>query len=215
MKIENTQVFGFEASIRALRNPMDSWGKSDSRLKDFNPSSITYKNINAEDFILGDTDMQLSQKLSKAGTEHRKHLRMIHVWADWTLPRYIHSEVDTYKHINKISCSTMHTLMKKPISEANFEKDNIPSKLIDKINSYIELYKKCNDKEEKNDYLIACKNLLPEGFLQMRTINTNYECLLSIYNQRKNHRLPQWHEICDWIIQLPYFIELTGLEVGI
>ena len=213
MKIENEQVFGFEAAIRAMRNPLNSWDKSDSRIKSCDdPLYWADKNANEERFVLGEKDMQLSQKLTKAGAEHRKHLRMIQVWADFTLPRFLHSEIDTYKFINKISCSTMHTLMKNPISKDNFEKDNIPAKLIDKINTYIKLYNETDDKEEKTEYLIACKNILPEGFLQKRTINTNYECLLSMYLQRKNHRLPQWHKICDWIINLPYFKELTGVE---
>ncbi len=211
MKIENTEVYGFQSAIRAMRNPMDSWNKSDSGTFDISPHEINDKNINYEHFSLGDNDKKLSQTLTKAGTEHRKHLRMIQVWADFTLPRYIWSEMDTYKYINKNSCSTMHKLMSREITEEDFELDNIPFKLIDKINTYIQSYKESNSNEEKNNNLIACKNILPEGFLQKRTINTNYECLLSMYHQRKNHKLPQWHKICNWILELPYFTELTGI----
>ncbi|MDK2830088.1 MAG: hypothetical protein PWP67_2922 [Clostridium butyricum] len=214
MKIENTQVFGFEASIRALRNPLNSWNKSDSRIKSCDdPSYWSDKNANEERFILGENDMLLSQKLTKAGTEHCKHLRLITVWFDIIAPRFFYCEFDTYKYKENVSCSTMHTLMKKPISEQDFEKDNIPASLIEKINTYIKLYQETNDVEEKRDYLIACKNILPEGFLQKRTVCTNYQTLLNIYKQRRHHKLPQWQQFCDWIINLPYFQELTGIEV--
>lgn len=216
MNIENTEVFGFEAAIRAMRNPLNSWDRSDSQHKSFHYDKWSYwldDNANTEGFILGKKDKELSQKLSKSGTEHRKHLRFIRVWSDWTLPRYIWAEVDTYKHIDKISCSTMHTLMKSHVSKSDFEQDNVPNALIEQINNYIDLYNNTKDKEERKKYLIACKNILPEGFLQKRTISTNYECLLSMYLQRKNHRLPEWRKICNWILDLPYFIELTGVEI--
>jgi len=213
MKIENTQVFGFEAAIRAMRNPLNSWDKSDSRIKSCdNPLYWEDKNVNEEKFVLGEKDMQLSQKLTKAGTEHCKHLRFITVWVDITAPRFWWQEFDTYRHLEKISCSTMHTLMKAPISKANFEYDNLPDSLIEKINTYIQLYQNSNDEEEKKNYLIACKNILPEGFQQKRTITTNYQCLLNMYQQRKNHRLPQWHKACKWVLSLPYFCELTGIK---
>lgn len=214
MKIENEQVFGFEAAIRAMRNPLDSWDKSDSRIKSYDdPLYWADKNANEERFVLGEKDMQLSQKLTKAGTEHCKHLRLIQVWFDITAPRFFYIEFDTYKHKENVSCSTMHTLMKKPVSEEDFEKDNIPTSLIEKINTYIKLYQETSDAEEKRDYLIACKNILPEGFLQKRTVCTNYQTLLNMYKQRQQHRLSQWRYFCDWILQLPYFKELTGIEV--
>ncbi len=208
MLIENTEVYGFQASIRAMRNPMDSWGKSDSTITQF----WMDENDNVEGFVLGDTDKKLSQSLTKAGAEHCKHLRLISVWFDVTAPRFWYQEFDTYKHKENVSCSTMHTLMKKDVDEDCFEIDNIPSALIDKINGYIDAYKNTKDAEEKNDYLLACKNLLPEGFLQKRTVWTNYQTLYAMCCQRDNHRLPQWHYVCEWIRELPYFIELTGLE---
>ena len=215
MKIENTQVFGFEAAIRAMRNPLDSWDKSDSFIVGSSKSyigSICYKD-NIEKFALGEADAKLSQKLTKAGDSHSKHLRFIRVWADIIAPRFWWQEMDTYKHADKISESTMHTLMKKHISEQDFEIDNIPAYLIEKINTYIDLYQQTDDVEEKHNYLIACKNVLPEGFLQKRTVCTNYQTLLNMYKQRQQHRLSQWRYFCDWILQLPYFKELTGIEV--
>src|SRR5690606_34973850 len=98
------------------------------------------------------------------------------------------------------------------ISEQDFEIDNIPAYLIEKINTYIDLYQQTDDAEEKREYLIACKNILPEGILQKRTVCTNYQTLLSMYNQRRNHRLYQWQEFCNWILRLPYFTELTGIN---
>lgn len=100
--------------------------------------------------------------------------------------------------------------MSKNIIQDNFE-NKVPSCIIDEINTCIQAYKKTDSNNVKNDLLRYCKNILPEGFLQKRTINTNYECLLSMYNQRKNHKLPEWHKICDWILELPYFTELTGI----
>jgi len=215
MKIKNTQVFGFEAAIRAMRNPLDSWDKSDSFIVGSSKSyigSICYQD-NIEKFALGEADAKLSQKLTKAGDSHSKHLRFIRVWADIIAPRFWWQEMDTYKHVDKISESTMHTLMKKHISEQDFEIDNIPAYLIEKINTYIDLYQQTDDVEEKHNYLIACKNVLPEGFLQKRTVCTNYQTLLNMYRQRRHHKLPQWQQFCNWIIHLPYFQELTGIEV--
>jgi hypothetical protein len=213
MKIENTQVFGFEAAIRAMRNPLNSWAKSDSKIEGCdNPLYWSKENANEERFILGENDMLLSQKLTKAGTEHCKHLRLISVWFDITAPRYFYTEFDTYKHKENVSCSTMHTLMKTPLSEDDFEKDNIPASLIDKINEYIKLYQQSEDTEEKREYLVACKNILPEGYLQKRTVWTTYQTLLNILHQREHHRLPQWQYFCEWIVRLPYFKELTGIK---
>jgi len=215
MKIENTQVFGFGSALRGMRNPLDSWDKSDSYLlSNHKHFSDTYEE-NIEGFVLGNADKNLSQRLVNAGTEHCKHLRMIQVWLDITLPRYIWTEFDTYQHVNKISCSTMHTLMKKPITPDMFE-DNfnyITENQIDTIMGFIDSYKKSNDNEEKKKCKYIVKSLLPESFLQKRTINTSYMTLLNMYKQRKNHELPQWHRICNWIVLLPYFIELTDIEI--
>jgi hypothetical protein len=214
MKIEKTQVFGFEASIRGLRNPLDSWSKSDSRVRDFSTFNTTYKNINTEGFILGDADKDLSQRLSKAGGEHRKHLRLVTVWVDMTLPRFIYQELDTYKHKENVSCSTIHKLMSYPITTDMFEDgENIPQDTIVKLNELIEKFKATKDPLEKKQYKYIAKTILPESFLQKRTVCTNYETLLNILKQREHHEMPQWSIICDWILALPYFTELTGLEV--
>lgn len=212
MKIENEQVFGFEAAIRGMRSPLNSWHLSDSRIKSCDdPLYWVNKNANEERFILGEKDMLLSQKLTKAGSEHCKHLRFITVWVDITAPRFWWQEFDTYRHVEKISCSTMHTLMKRPVDESDFEKNNIPAALLEKINAYIQLYQNTDDPEEKRDFLVACKNILPEGFLQKRTVCTNYQALLNIFKQRRQHKLPQWQQFCNWVLELPYFVMLTGV----
>jgi len=152
MTINQTQVFGFETAIRAMRNPLDSWDKSDSFIVGSSKSyigSICYQD-NIEKFALGEADAKLSQKLTKAGDSHSKHLRFIRVWADIIAPRFWWQEMDTYKHVDKISCSTMHTLMKEPVGSWNFELDTIPAELIDKINNYIKWYQATDDPEEKH-----------------------------------------------------------------
>jgi hypothetical protein len=214
MNIENTQVFGFEPALRAMRNPMDSWNKSDSYCTDYSFKLPNDKNSNIEHFTLGKNDMFLSQKLSKSGGEHRKHLRLISVWCDITLPRFIWQELDTYKHKENVSCSTMHKLMSYPITEEMFElgEDYIPDSVINSLNELVQKYKNTNINEEKKNYKYWAKTILPESFLQKRTMSINYETLLNIYNQRKNHELPQWNTICNWILKLPYFTELTGVS---
>ncbi len=216
MEIKNTEVYGFMASVRAMRMPMNSHHKQDSfRLqeRDFNAELLSeiddQGNWTPEHFVLGDNDKDLSQRLSKAGTEHRKHLRQITVWADWSLPKFMWSEADTYKHIEKVSESTMHTLMKKEITKDMFESDDAFIDLaVFNLNLVREEYLKTKDFKLHR----TAKEILPDSFIQTRSICTNYEALLSIYNQRKNHRLKEWHTICNWILNLPYFKELTGIQ---
>lgn len=210
MRVENTEVYGFNASIRGMRNPLDSWDRSDSYMNA--DLDLMNDNFNVEYFVLGEADKKLSQKLTKAGSEHCKHLRLISVWFDVTAPRFWYQEFDTYKHKENVSTSTIHTLMERELNEDDFAMDNIPAQVIEKINTYIEMYRNTKDSEEKRRYLLACKNILPEGFLQTRTVWTNYQTLYAILQQRKNHKLPQWHYFCDWIKGLPYLKELTGLE---
>ena len=219
MEINNTEVFGFEGAIRGMRNPMNSWKKSDSNiLKNMYCSPV---------FVIGQSDMKLCQSLIKAGPEHSKFMRMIHVQADLNLPRYLWSEFDTYKFIEKNSCSTMHKLLNtdEPITVEAFEHDyswneyELMKDIADKLEYLRNLYnetktlKDITDKQGKLDaILLRAKRILPESFLQMRTIDTNYAELRNLYFQRRNHRLPEWHKICDWIKILPYAEELIMYE---
>lgn len=204
MKIENTSVWGFEHAMRGMRNPMNSWIKSDT----------------AEDgdkfAFVGDNDLALAESLVQSGPEHRKYLRMIHVAADFTLTRYIWSEFDTYHFNTKNSCSTMHRLLNnsKPISTEQFVYDEETAHLVENIVNFLEQlrqeYKSVKLQTEKDKLVAMAKRVLPEGFLQMRTVDTNYEELRNIYRQRKNHRLhEEWYGvICKWIESLPYANEL-------
>jgi len=221
MKIEKTEVYGFKASLRAVRNPKDSWDRSDSMQILTNYPEISMncqikdkKNYNIECVILGEADKKLSQQLTKAGSSHCKHLRMIQVWVDLTLPRYIWQEYDTYKHIEKVSCSTMHKLMSYDLTEDMFEGgyDDVDEDEIRVLKRLIHNYNLCINDYDKKRLKLKIKRRLPESFLQKRTITTNYQQLMNIYNQRKNHELPEWQPICEWILQLPYFIELTGIK---
>jgi len=199
MNIEKTQVFGFEAALRGMRNPLDSWVKSDSK--------FGLDNGTVEGVWFGANDQNLATRLINAGTEHCKFLRQIHVWVDLTLPRYIWSEFDTYKFNTVNSCSTMHTIHRRLLTQEDFE-SHIGIEQIGYLNDLIAL-KKAGDID--NHYFIhTIKNNLPEGFLQKRTVSTNYAELINIYHQRKSHKLDQWHKICEWIEQLPYMSIFLG-----
>lgn len=199
--IDTLEVAGIMPALTGMRNPMDSWSRSDS-----------YVDTNGTVYI-GVTDLDLAKRLRKAGKEHRKYLRQIQVWADINLPRYVLQELDTYRFGTKNSCSTMHTLMKYEIGLENFYLGENPSPelieyfkvVINELNRYRNLYILTKD----YNYVIVMKRILPESFIQMRTWNTNYEELLNLYHQRKNHRLKEEYKvIIEWIESLPNFKEL-------
>lgn len=221
MKITNIEVYGLESAMRGCRNPKNSWGKSDS-VEDYTTCVLDGddKNWNMENFILRQADMKLSQQLTRAGGEHCKHLRMIQVWFDMTAPRYMWQEFDCYKHVEKISCSTMHKLFERELTLDDFEGGSefghhlIGTVIkLDTIRLLHEEARLNKDTESMTELLIQAKTILPESFLQKRTVNINYQQLLNIYIQRKHHRLPVWKEFCKMVEGLPYFVELTGLEV--
>lgn len=209
MKITNTEVYGFEASLRGMRNPMDSWHLQDSvpcANNDYCISSILW-----DATLIGERDLDLAKRLIKAGNEHCKFLRQIQVWADFEMPLYWWSEFDTYKFNTKNSCSTMHKLFnaKKEIELDDFvyskEDINTLNFIIRELNSLRKRYLETKD----FSYVIRGKRLLPTSFKQKRTVNTNYAELINIYNQRKNHRLKEeWQDVfCKWCEELPYFKE--------
>ena len=209
MKITNTEVYGFEASLRGMRNPMNSWHLQDSvpcANNDYCISSILW-----DATLIGEKDLDLAKRLIKAGNEHCKFLRQIQVWADFEMPLYWWSEFDTYKFNTKNSCSTMHKLFnaKKEIELDDFvyskEDVNTLNFIIRELNSLRKRYLETKD----FNYVIRGKRLLPTSFKQKRTVNTNYAELINIYNQRKNHRLKEeWQDVfCKWCEELPYFKE--------
>lgn len=206
MHIENIEVVGIEHAIRAMRNPLDSWGRSDSGYVD----RVNGTSFNV--FEVGGKDKELSQRLTKSGSEHCKHLRFATVYMDIVAPRFFWQEFDTYKHVEKVSCSTMHTIHKRELEQEDFEEPILEGTLeeLNWIVRRLQFLRGENLTEEYKIELIYLKNNLPEGFLQKRTVVTNFQQLLNIYHQRKNHRLPQWGFLCDEIKKLKYFQDLVG-----
>lgn len=214
MKFENTEVWGFEHALRGMRNPLNSWDKGDSGYID--------RRFN-DQFYIGENDLDLAQKLIKAGSEHRKFLRQIFVSVDITAPLYWWKEFDTYK-VGTVanSTSTMHKLASTPITEECFEMgdfEDFDLETEDMIfplkSTWVELTsdlefcrQKYNETKDKR-YWKELIRLLPESWLQKRTITMNYENILNMYRQRKHHKLTEWSKsFCDWIKTLPYAEEL-------
>lgn len=222
MKFENTEVWGFEHAIRGCRNPLESWDKSDSKYIDIESEEGIELQSKGIYYKIGKNDLVLTQKLIKAGSEHRKFLRQIFVSVDITAPLYWWKEFDTYK-VGTVSnsTSTMHKLASTPITIGCFEMGDF-TPLIDNfkidlswqtIVTYLEqLRQKYNETKDKR-YWKELIRLLPESWLQKRTITMNYENILNMYRQRKNHKLTEWSEsFCDWVKTLPYAEELICLE---
>ena len=234
IKLENTEVTGWEAAIRGMRNPMNSWDKSDSSFEDVleDPENLnTYYMKNAE---VGPNDFDLMKRLRNAGTDHRKFMRMIAVYVDITAPLYWWKEFDTYK-VGTVanSCSTMHKIADKEFTLEDFSCEHlgvtVPAELNDGIevfqNLWIESLKRtiedlnsarCFYIREQNAYLkkkywLQMIQLLPSSYNQRRTVMLNYEVLANMYKSRKNHKLDEWHTFCDWIISLPYSELITGI----
>lgn len=201
--VDHIEVAGLQTAIRGMRNPMDSWSKSDSYVDD------------KGNFIIGMNDKDLAQRLISAGSEHCKFLRQIYVGFDIVLPRYIWSEFDTYHYNTKNSCSTMHKLFRKDklINLYQFvyheDDEEVMEDIIKQLNTLRALYFNSATKD-KNEILRRAKQILPEGFLQRRTVSTNYAELRNIYHQRcyHKHRLPCWAIIGEFIKSLPYAKEL-------
>ena len=236
IEIKNINVFGFEAAIRGMRNPYMSHEKSDSvHCEDIYPScsncpifkdfgkghSYCISNVssNTGKIVIGKNDLELCKKLIKGGSEHRKFLRMIHVQADVLAPRYWWAEADKYKYVEANSSSTIHLITKRELTLDDFSfNEYVPSttaeKIVEKLNTWIKDYNHMKDSfvaKEKELLFSAIKQILPESYNQLRTIDTNYETLLNIYMQRKNHRLSEWIVFCGWCLTLPYMSEF--LEV--
>ena len=227
IKLENAEVFGWEAAIRGMRNPMNSWDKSDSRW--YNDYYDVYTMKEHYEFIIGENDLKLMKTLSKAGSDHSKFLRMINVTVDITAPLYWWKEFDTYK-VGTVanSCSTMHKIHAKEFELDDFSHDHLTQGCIDNVlsptisvlNSTREAYLNFDEWNEKDpegwDDGITCKKdiwwqliqLLPSSYNQKRTVQLNYQVLKSMYFARKEHKLDEWREFCKWAETLPYFKEV-------
>ena len=228
IKIEKTEVFGWNAAIRGMRNPMNSWEKSDSYWTHIEDAE-TLETAPFQ-FFLGDNDLRLMQSLSKGGNDHGKFLRMINVQLDITAPLYWWKEFDTYK-VGTVanSCSTMHKLTHKEFELEDFSfdhltegsRDQVAKPLISVLNGARDAflnYEKYNEEAPDGwDKGITCKKdvwwqmiqLLPSSYNQKRTLQLNYQVLKSMYFARKNHKLDEWHEFCEWCESLPYFREVV------
>ena len=220
IKITDTEVFGWGAAIRGMRAPMNSWDKSDSYWTHIEDAET--KQTAKFEFFLGENDLKLMRSLAKAGDDHGKCLRMIHVQADITAPLYWWKEYDTYK-VGTVanSCSTMHKIHSKPIELLDFSLDDfainrdIDYRLEDmlyNITADCELLRRKYLETQDKRYWKALIQLLPQSYNQKRTIDLNYQVLVHMYFARRNHKLSEWHEFCDWVEDLPYFKEIVVQE---
>ena len=231
LKIENTDVLGWEHAIRGMRNPMNSWEKSDSGFgcgySDQHFCSVCEDGHTEacpncfKQYKLGPNDLDLMTRLRNAGTDHRKFMRMIVVYCDITAPLYWWKEFDTYK-VGTVanSCSTMHKIAAKEFTLEDFSHEhlivaglNSLKRTIDDLNSAREGYldeRIKQNPEWRKEVWWQMIQLLPSSYNQRRTVMLNYEVLANIYKSRRNHRLDEWHTFCDWIEGLPYSELITG-----
>ncbi|EPY2272490.1 hypothetical protein AAGC94_16155 [Clostridium sporogenes] len=204
LNVKNINVMNLENALRGARNPMNSWGKSDSH---YDSKGL---------FIIGQNDLTLAKKLCKAGSDHRKFLRQIFVSIDINAPLYWWKEFDTYK-VGTVanSTSTMHKIHSQEFTLNHFSCDQMTEKtkeqmilLIKYLEDLRTKYLEAKDKQYWYDII----QLLPSSYNQLRTCTFNYETMINIYNSRKNHKLQEWHTFCQWIETLPYAKELILLD---
>lgn len=216
IKIENTEVVGWEAAIRGMRNPLNSWEKSDSIKCYANANCPGICKNNVSGICIGPNDLDLMKRLRNAGTDHRKFMRMITIYVDITAPLYWWKEFDTYK-VGTVanSCSTMHKIHAKEFTLEDFSHEHLYLPLqdlrptIDLLNTYRERYLETKDKSDWWQLI----QLLPSSYNQRRTVMLNYEVLANIYKSRRNHKLDEWHVFCEWIENLPYSELIIGEKV--
>lgn len=205
IRIERTSVMNMENAIRGARNPMNSWVRMDSGYDE---------NGN---FVLGANDLDLAKRLARAGSDHRKFLRQIFVSVDITAPLYWWKEFDTYK-VGTVanSCSTMHRVHSKTFTRDDFSHDRLDEgglAALDALIAYLEAERQkfVADKTDRQSWHNIIQ-LLPSSYNQMRTVSLNYENLINIYYARRNHKLAEWHTLCDWILTLPYATDLIAVK---
>lgn len=219
IRIENVEVMGWEAAIRGMRNPMNSWEKSDSEFAKTvlaDPNDAYGPEYIESCLEVGPNDLDLMKRLRNAGTDHRKFMRMITVYVDITAPLYLWKEFDTYK-VGTVanSCSTMHKIHAKEFALEDFSHEHlitvslfILNKVIELLNWHRDYYLKTKDKK----YWWNMIQFLPNSYNQKRTVMLNYEVLANMYKSRKDHKLDEWRDFCKWIETLPYSELITGKE---
>ena len=224
IKIENIELCGWKPAIRGMRNPMNSWAKSDSVIghcmdevdcKDCPHGSCCECN-NFGEYItkIGDKDLELMLNLREAGTDHRKFMRMIVVYADIKAPLYWWKEFDTYK-VGTVanSCSTMHKIHDKEFELDDFSHEHLleqDEKALNYIVDYLNINRRSYLDTKDKTYWWQMIQLLPSSYNQKRTVMMNYEVLAKIYKSRKNHKLDEWREFCKWVEELPHSEIITG-----
>lgn len=242
LKTENAEVIGWEHAIRGMRNPKNSWEKSDSNWRYVAPAQrenhILASYSDDSEFWIGPNDADLMNRLRNAGTDHRKFMRMITVYLDITAPLYWWKEFDTYK-VGTVanSCSTMHKIADKEFTLEDFSREHLLSManndagdalflndannirvdgddLLGLIINVLNYYRGRYIKTKDKRYWWQLIQLLPSSYNQRRTVMLNYEVLANIYKSRRNHKLDEWHTFCDWIESLPYSKLITGEKKG-
>lgn len=232
LKIENAEIMGWEHAIRGMRNPKNSWEKSDSNWRYVAPAQrenhIFASYSDDSEFWIGPNDADLMNRLRNAGTDHRKFMRMITVYLDITAPLYWWKEFDTYKVGTVVnSCSTMHKIADKEFTLEDFSCEHLSEPAISILKNTVEALNQARDLYlgyngfkhqwgdwEKKHYWWQMIQLLPSSYNQRRTVMLNYEVLANIYKSRRNHKLDEWHTFCDWIESLPYSKLITGEKKG-
>lgn len=236
IKFENTEVMGWEAAIRGMRNPMNSWKKSDSEFKGvaetdvLDNGKVKKQQVYYDALSIGENDYDLMMILCNVGTDHRKFMRMITVYVDITAPLYWWKEFDTYK-VGTVanSCSTMHKIAEKEFTLEDFScehlitqtKDRLEN-IVDTLNGYRDIYVNWDRQDEliqrafeydKKQVWWQMIQLLPSSYNQKRTVMLNYEVLANIYKSRKNHKLDEWSVgFMEWIESLPYSELIIGKD---
>lgn len=216
IKIENTEVFGWEGAIRGMRNPKNSWHLSDSRWL----VSLDDNEEEIPEFVIGENDLKLMRTLAQAGPVHGKFLRMINVQVDITAPQHWWAEFDTYKVATvRNSCSKMHKIHVK-----EFVEDDFTHEFIDQVDyakatfavviTTLNMLRNAFNKTQDRVYWRAMLDLLPTGYNMKATVQLNYEVLRGMRHYRKHHKMVEWHTWCDWIDSLPYYVEILGSDDG-
>lgn len=221
IKFENTEVVGWEAAIRGMRNPLNSWNKADSIFMRADEEDEYYEtnryNLPSSELVsIGDNDHDLMMRLRNAGTDHRKFMRMITVYVDIIAPLYFYKELDTYRFgVEKNSCSTMHTIHKRDFVVEDFSYDHLSQLGLDTLKRNIEVLNAyraqyINTKNKEDWYTLI--QLLPSSYNQRRTYMFSYEAFANIYKSRQSHKLDEWRDLCNWIKTLPYSELVIGNE---
>lgn len=233
IKIEKAETYGWEAAIRGMRNPKNSWDKSDSGFGCTNEGYVAHCSVCEsghteqchecfKNYVVGENDLSLMKTLSAAGNDHGKFLRMITVTVDLTAPLYWWKEFDTYK-VGTVadSCSTMHKIHAKEFTFEDFSMEHIghvPNcdpmyyATMDYVIMALNEARHCYLDTKDKAYWWQMIQLLPSSYNQKRTVQVNYAVLKNMYHARKNHKLDEWHEFCRWVEALPYSELITGCD---